>query len=166
MNDLSDLNNITESVINLCIKRNLNIGFAESCTGGLISSVLTSYPGVSAIFKGSVVCYAGEVKTSVLGVPDSCLKSFGEVSVPVARRMATGAREVLNCDWSLSVTGIAGPGGGSPEKPVGTVCFGISGPAFEWSVENIFRDKQRQKIQLDSAKFGLESLKQAILGQL
>src|SRR5690606_2356184 len=113
--------------------------------------------------KGSVVSYAPEVKTRILGVPETVLKVHGEVSRPTARHMAQGARRVLRCDWSLSITGIAGPSGGSADKPVGTVCFAVSGPGFEESwLHNFDSQLTREDIQRQAAIFALDLLRIAI----
>src|SRR5262245_30218944 len=111
--------------------RGETVSFAESCTGGLLSSYLTSLPGVSDVYIGSVVAYSNRVKEDLLGVPFSLLKAVGAVSVPVALRMSGGARSLFRTTWAVSITGIAGPGGGTDQKPVGTVCFGLSGPGIE-----------------------------------
>lgn len=106
------------------------VGFAESCTGGLISAWFTMVPGVSDVFRGSVVAYANELKSQMLDVSPNLLCAVGAVSVEVAREMARGARSRLAVEWSLAVTGVAGPAGGSAEKPVGTVCFALLGPGI------------------------------------
>ena len=97
---------------------------AESCTGGGIGSALTSVPGSSAVYKGGVICYTNWVKEHVLGVASQLLEEFGAVSAPVAQAMAQGARKALEADISLSVTGLAGPGGDEYGNPVGTVFIG------------------------------------------
>jgi nicotinamide-nucleotide amidase len=97
---------------------------AESCTGGWIAKALTDVPGSSAWFLGGIVAYSNTLKQSLLGVPASALAAHGAVSEAVARAMAIGALETLGGDVALAVTGIAGPGGGQPGKPVGTVWFG------------------------------------------
>ena len=150
---------IITQLMELCKTRGQTLGFAESCTGGLISSWLTSYAGVSSIYLGGVVSYAGTVKTNVLGVPQTLLKTHGEVSLPVAQAMAVGARRAIGSTWGLSVTGIAGPGGGSPRKPVGTVCFGASGPGLETAYCQVFpAGGGRQDIQRKAALFAFEYL--------
>lgn len=97
---------------------------AESLTGGGIGAALTAVPGSSAVFKGGVICYTDEIKTHVLGVSSELLRAHGAVSAPVAEAMASGARKLLNSDISVSVTGLAGPGGDAFDNPVGTVYVG------------------------------------------
>ena len=106
--------------------KKLTVGTAESCTAGMISARIADIPGSSDVLLGGVVSYANEVKIKLLGVSEETLRDHGAVSEQCAREMAEGARRALGCDIAVSVTGIAGPGGGTPEKPVGTVCFGIS----------------------------------------
>lgn len=103
--------------------RNMVLGTAESCTGGLASALCTNIPGSSRWFSGSVVAYANHVKTGLLHVDAALLERFGAVSAPVAEAMAVGALPALGADVSLAITGIAGPEGGTHEKPVGTVWF-------------------------------------------
>ena len=104
------------------------VATAESCTGGLIAKRLTDVPGSSAYVTGGVVAYANQAKVSLLGVDPDVIEAHGAVSEPVARQMAAGVRERLGADWGLSATGVAGPGGGTPEKPVGLVWIGLAGP--------------------------------------
>ncbi len=117
-----------EELIALAKEKNITLGTAESCTGGLIAGSLTAVPGSSAVVKGGVVSYSNEIKHQVLAVSLQDLNEHGAVSSPVAQQMAQGACKMLNCDVVVSVTGVAGPGGGTPEKPVGMVWFGISSP--------------------------------------
>jgi len=137
--------------------RHQTIAFAESCTGGLLSAVFTRMPGVSDVFTGSIVAYSYGVKETLLGVPGSMLRSMGAVSLPVARKMAEGAHFALDSTWTLAITGVAGPGGGTPAKPVGTVCFAIRGPGVEKVVQKNFTGTRRE-IQSASAKFALKML--------
>lgn len=117
-----------EHVLELAAQHRLTVGTAESCTGGLVAAELTEVPGSSAVVRGGVVSYAIPVKHEVLGVSSAILDApgVGAVSHECAEQMAVGARRVLGCDVAVSVTGIAGPGGEEPGKPVGTVWFGCS----------------------------------------
>lgn len=121
------MKSIENILVERCTVAGLSIAVAESCTGGLIAHRITNVSGASAVFKGGVVAYANEVKVRVLGVPQDALMAFGAVSEPVALAMAAGVRDILNADFSIAVTGVAGPGGGTAEKPVGTVYIAVSG---------------------------------------
>ena len=118
-------------VLELLRERGLTLATAESCTGGLVASRLTAIPGASDVFLGSVVAYSNSVKAAQLGVPEEMLATFGAVSAETAAAMAEGARERLGADVAVSVTGVAGPGGGTPEKPVGLVFIHAAGPQGE-----------------------------------
>jgi nicotinamide-nucleotide amidase len=120
---------MAEVVGRLLRQRKATLALAESCTGGLIASRLTDVPGSSEYFLLSAVTYANEAKSAVLGVPADTISRSGAVSIETAKAMAKGVRRVAGATYGLSVSGIAGPGGGSPEKPVGTVCIGLAGPA-------------------------------------
>jgi len=110
----------------LLLARGQRVTTAESCTGGGVASAITAIAGSSAWFDLSVVTYSNEAKQRLLGVPPALLQAHGAVSEPVAAAMAEGARVLAASDWALSVTGIAGPGGATPGKPVGMVCFGLA----------------------------------------
>jgi competence/damage-inducible protein CinA-like protein len=126
---------IEELVLALCRARGFTLATAESCTGGLVAERLTRVPGSSDVFLGSIVAYADEVKVSALGVPRELIDEQGAVSAEVAAAMARGARERLGADVGIGVTGIAGPGGGTPEKPVGLVYVAVSGPDAERTID-------------------------------
>jgi competence/damage-inducible protein CinA-like protein len=119
---------VEELVLEACRERGLSLGVAESCTGGLVAARLTSVPGSSDAFKGGIVAYANETKVAQLGVPEQLLARHGAVSAEAAAAMAAGARERLGVDVAVAVTGIAGPGGGTAEKPVGLVYLHAEGP--------------------------------------
>lgn len=117
---------INEMVLAFALKNKFTIAFAESCTGGLISSKMTDLPGSSAVFMGSVVSYANEAKSHLLNVSPKTLEQFGAVSIETATEMAKGALLQFKTDFAVSISGIAGPDGGTPEKPVGTVVIGFA----------------------------------------
>jgi nicotinamide-nucleotide amidase len=119
---------LSAMVLDLCREQGLTLATAESCTGGLVAARLTAIPGSSEVFVGGVVAYSNEVKAGELGVPDVVLDRHGAVSAEAAEAMAAGARERLGADVAVSVTGVAGPGGGTPEKPVGLVFLHAEGP--------------------------------------
>ena len=125
---------VAEVVLGLCRERGLTLATAESCTGGLVAARLTSVPGSSDVFVGGVVAYSNEVKHSKLGVPKETIEAHGAVSEETAAAMAEGARERLGVDVAVSVTGVAGPGGGTEEKPVGLVFLHAVGPEGARSV--------------------------------
>jgi nicotinamide-nucleotide amidase len=110
-------------------RRGQTLAVAESCTGGGLGAVLAAVPGASDVLLGGVIAYANSVKEGLLGVPAALLEAHGAVSDPVAHAMAEGARRATGADWALAITGVAGPGGGSPEKPVGLVHIAVAGPA-------------------------------------
>jgi nicotinamide-nucleotide amidase len=120
-----------ELVLSLLRDRGLTLATAESCTGGLVSARLTDVPGSSAVFVGGIVAYSNEVKATELGVPEEVLREHGAVSAETAAAMARGARERLGAEVAVSVTGVAGPDGGTEEKPVGLVYLHASGPTGE-----------------------------------
>jgi nicotinamide-nucleotide amidase len=117
---------LAAAVIKNFRERGLSLSLAESCTGGMIAAALTGIPGASDIFWGSAVTYINSAKEHILGVSEATLERYGAVSEECAREMAEGSRKIYGADVAMSVTGIAGPGGGSEAKPVGTVWFGFS----------------------------------------
>jgi nicotinamide-nucleotide amidase len=116
---------LAATVLDACRSRHLTIGVAESCTGGLLGARLTAIPGSSDVFQGGVIAYSNAIKSSLLGVPPDLVREHGAVSEPVVRAMASGARVALHVDAALSITGIAGPSGGTAAKPVGTVWIAL-----------------------------------------
>ena len=119
---------LAERLQGVCLGRGLTVAAAESCTGGLIADAITSVAGSSGYFLGSVVSYANSAKAAILGVPEGLLEAHGAVSVQVARAMAVGARERFGADLAVSVTGVAGPDGGTAAKPVGLTYIGLADP--------------------------------------
>lgn len=138
------------------------IATAESCTGGYISHMLTSIPGSSVYFNGSAVTYSNEAKMEVLGVAEASLEAYGAVSEEVAIQMAEGARRIFHTDFAISTTGIAGPDGGTEEKPVGTVWIGVSGPSGSYA-ERFRMGNHRERNIRKSALQGLQMVRKEIL---
>jgi len=148
-----------EGVIgNLLKRKNLTLAVAESCTGGMLGGAITAVPGSSDYFKGGIISYDGEIKENLLGVPRSILINFGQVSEPTARAMAEGVRKMCNSDLSLSITGIAGPAGGSPEKPVGLVYIALADNEQVLVQKHQFHN-DRQAIRLRSVRRALNMLR-------
>ncbi len=139
---------VEEIVLDLCRERGLTLATAESCTGGLVAARLTSIPGASDVFRGAIVAYANDVKEGELGVSEEVLAEYGAVSAEAAAAMAHGARLRLGVDVAVAVTGVAGPDGGTEDKPVGTVFFHAVGPegeeAFTFQVPG-WREAVRQR---------------------
>jgi len=125
-------------------ERGLKLAVAESCTGGLVSHRITNVPGSSDYFVGGVAAYAYEAKVALLGVSWDTLKAYGAVSRETVLEMARGARRALETDLAVSVSGIAGPGGGLPGKPVGTTWIGLAAPDGEWARGFCFQGDRRQ----------------------
>jgi len=129
------------------VDKGLTFGTAESCTGGLIGAAITDVSGASSMFEGGILSYSNAIKMNVLGVANDTLAAHGAVSEETAREMATGARRVLGVDYAVAVTGIAGPGGGTDAKPVGTVCFGLAGPDGVHSKRRLLPFGSRERIR-------------------
>lgn len=153
----ASINPSVEKIVNVLLERGETVAFAESCTGGLLSSQFTAMPGVSKVFYGSVVAYANEAKENFLGVARETLREHGAVSAETALEMAAGAQARFGSTWAVSITGIAGPDGGTKEKPVGTVFIGLVGPQLEQTARKQF-DGNRQDVQKASAQFALDLL--------
>ena len=145
--------------------RNLTLATAESCTGGLIAHRLTNVSGSSAYFLGGVVSYSNDAKQRLLGVPLATLVAYGAVSEPTARAMAQGARAAFHADLALAVTGIAGPGGGTPDKPVGLTYIALAAPDGEW-VERHVWPGDRAAIKAQSAEAALSLAARYVRGEL
>jgi len=122
---MEELYNLATEIGTLLLDRELTLGLAESCTGGLLAAAITEIPGSSRYFNGSIVAYYNKVKKKVLKVPGPCLHKFGAVSAETAAAMARGARKATTAKIGLSITGIAGPSGGTKDKPIGLVYVGL-----------------------------------------
>jgi PncC family amidohydrolase len=155
-----------EGVIGRLLKqRGLRLAVAESCTGGLVSHRITNAPGSSAYYLGSVTAYANAIKERVLHVRRGTLRRYGAVSEQAALEMARGVRRVLRADIGLAVTGVAGPGGGTPEKPVGLVYIALATAAGEWA-ERCMWDGDRWENKARSAEAVLGLLRRYLEGRL
>ncbi|NPA04019.1 MAG: CinA family protein [Epsilonproteobacteria bacterium] len=152
---------VTPSLFEYLIERfsskHKTVTFAESCTGGLLASMLTATPGASEIFDGSVVAYSNEIKQQWLGVKIDTLWAFGAVSEEVVEEMLKGALKKAQADYAIAISGVAGPGGGSDNKPVGTVVVGAGNEERE-IIRTIHLDGDRKYIQYQSAMYGIKLL--------
>ena len=153
-----DIDSLARSVIEAAAARGLMVAAAESCTGGLVAAALTSVAGSSAVVDRGFVTYSNAAKSELLDVPADLIERHGAVSEPVARVMAEGALARSAARLSVAVTGVAGPGGGSPDKPVGLVHFAAAGPAGLIHVERRFGDIGREAVRLDSVRVALALL--------
>ncbi len=142
------------------------LAVAESCTGGALGAALTAVAGSSAVFAGGVIAYSNAVKQQLLGVPEALLVQHGAVSEAVAKAMAEGLRSRLHCDWGIAISGVAGPGGGTVEKPVGMVCLALAGPegCDAW-VQRFGARRGRLAVQQLSVIRALDHLRQRLLSQ-
>ena len=147
----------------LLVARGSTVAVAESCTGGLLGAALTSVPGSSAWFRGGLVCYADDLKSALAGVPGELIRRHGAVSAPVAQALATGARAACNADFGLGVTGVAGPEGGTDEKPVGTVHVALDDGA-EGGGKRLDWPGDRQLIRRRAVATALDLLRRRLLG--
>ena len=152
-------------VIEAARQRGWSIATAESCTGGLIAAALTSVPGSSVSFLGGIVAYDNQAKHDLLNVSETLLRTHGAVSAPVAEAMAVGGREALGADICVSVTGIAGPSGGRPDKPVGTVYFGLATRTRTMTFHEVFTGEDRDGVRTSTVKSALGYLNGVIESQ-
>ena len=151
----NDIEQLAAAVIAAARARGWTIATAESCTGGLVAGALTAVAGSSAVVDRGFVTYSNDAKSEMLGVPAETIEAHGAVSEPVARAMAAGARVTAGVDLAVSITGVAGPGGGSAEKPVGLVHFGCAGAdGVEHEVRR-FGDIGREQVRLESVRVAL-----------
>jgi nicotinamide-nucleotide amidase len=154
---------IEQTIIRLLTERKQTLTVAESCTGGCIAHRLTNVPGASAVLLAGLVTYSNQAKQQFLGVRAETLADHGAVSNTVAKEMAEGARQALGSDFAISVTGIAGPGGGTPDKPVGTVYIGVAGP-FPTVVLRSLNLWERETFKNVTAQQALDLLRRKMLG--
>ena len=143
--------------------RGFRVAIAESCTGGLVTSRLTDVPGASDYVHAGWTVYNNEAKVRLLGVDADTIAQHGAVSEAVAEAMSVQARERANVDYGIGVTGIAGPGGGSEEKPVGTVCLGLAGPDKDVRVRTVRFPGERDRVKFQASQAALDMLRRALL---
>jgi PncC family amidohydrolase len=149
------MNNNAKKIVRILTKKKLNISFAESCTGGLLSSTITSINGSSKVFTLGLVVYSNKSKNSILKIPNIILKRYGAVSEQICSAMVKNLSKISKTNMSLSITGIAGPGGGTKKKPVGLVYIGIKKGNKIYVKKCFFKNKDRSYIQKATVKKSL-----------
>jgi nicotinamide-nucleotide amidase len=153
---------LEEVVVKLLVERNQTVAVAESCTGGLLANRITNVPGASEVFLAGYVCYANQAKVNMLDVDSQLIEKHGAVSEQVARALAEHARACAGSDYALATTGIAGPGGGSPEKPVGTVHIALAA-SCETIAKKLFFPTDRETFKQIATQAALELLRRKLI---
>ncbi|MBA7484153.1 Nicotinamide-nucleotide amidohydrolase PncC [subsurface metagenome] len=156
------MTSLEQELANLLRQQGLTLGVVESATGGLISHRITNVAGSSDYYKGSVTAYSNEAKIKVIGVKKDTIDKYGAVSHQVAEEMAQGGKKILAVDICLADTGIAGPSGATPEKPVGLFYIGLSSPSGTYSQQHIFPGNREQN-KRDAAEAALSWLKEHLI---
>ena len=154
---------LEEVIVKLLTKRNQTLASAESCTGGLIANRITNVPGASRVFLAGYVCYANQAKIDMLNVDPKLIETHGAVNEPVARALAEHARACARSDYALATTGVAGPTGGSPEKPIGTVYVALASGDAETTAKKFFFPTDRETFKQLAAQTALDLLRRRIL---
>jgi nicotinamide-nucleotide amidase len=154
---MKNIRKLTENIIQELTKRKETITFAESCTGGRIAAEFTAVSGASSVLDGSCVTYSNEIKHLWLGVEESILEKFGAVSQQCVSQMLEGVKNLAGSDYAIAVSGVAGPTGGTEEKPVGTVYIGILTPTNKEIFYSLFNGS-RKDVQEQSTVFAIEKL--------
>ncbi|MEN5081845.1 nicotinamide-nucleotide amidohydrolase family protein [Bosea sp. TWI1241] len=157
------IRSLAAELLNISRERGVTVATVESCTGGLVCGALTAIAGSSCMVQGGLVTYSNEAKTTLAGVPQALIAAHGAVSEPVARAMAEGGRARLGSRLAVSITGIAGPGGGSEDKPVGLVYFACAGEGGTLHRERRFGPLSRDEIRERSVLEALDLLREAAL---
>ena len=158
-----DSRNLEEVVVGLLAERQLTLALAESCTGGFLAHRITNVPGASAVFMAGYLTYSNQAKTTMLGVGPQLISEHGAVSEPVARAMAEGARRQAKTSFALATTGIAGPGGGTEEKPVGTVFIALASDGSPTEVKKVFYPDDRETFKQLATQAALEMLRKRLV---
>jgi nicotinamide-nucleotide amidase len=156
------MNNPAEEIINIMREKKLTLGAVESATGGLISHLITNIPGSSDVYQGSIISYSNEIKIKLVGVKSATIRKYGAVSSQVAEEMAAGGRKVLGVDICLADTGIAGPTGATPGKPVGLFYLGLAHKDGTFSQKHLFtgtREANKQQAAQTALEWVREYLK-------
>ncbi len=161
-----DHETLSEVIGRMLVEKGQSLAIAESCTGGYISHLITSVSGSSAYYKGSVTSYSNEIKEQVLGVNKQSLERYGAVSEQVAREMAEGVKRLMKTDYAVATTGIAGPTGGTEEKPVGMVWIAVAGPDKIYTEKFVFVGNHRERNIIRTAQTALQLLRRMVLGEL
>ncbi|MEO5358916.1 MAG: CinA family protein [Nitrospirota bacterium] len=161
--EIEALYTLTQGVVEAAAERSILIATAESCTGGMIAGFITSVPGSSQVFCGGAVTYSNALKEKFLGVSPETLTVYGAVSSQTALEMAAGIKETAAADFGLAVTGIAGPTGDTPGKPVGLVYISLKGPGQTEHVIECRFDGSRDRIRFDSAREAIGLLYDAVM---
>ena len=156
------MDSIEKILVEKLIEKGLKISTAESCTGGMIAAKITAVPGASGCFDAGVVTYSNEQKNKLIGVKKDTLESFGAVSQETALEMCKSVKELVSADIGVSVTGIAGPGGGTPEKPVGTVWIGVCSNRTHKALKFLF-EGNRDEVRSQTAQKALEMVLECII---
>lgn len=152
------ISELSQEIVRLCDERKLKVATAESCTGGMISAAITSVSGSSAVIELGVCSYSNRIKREVLGVSQETLERFSEYSAQCAEEMARGVLELSGSDFAVSTSGVAGPTGGSPENPVGTVYISVYGKSGVSSEKYIFDNNGREYVRAATAEKALNAL--------
>ena len=160
-----DQETLEQVVVRLLTQRHENLAVAESCTGGLLASRITDVPGASEVLDRGVVTYSNRAKEELLGIPSEVIFREGAVSPEVAKLMAQGVKEKSSTDWGIGITGIAGPGGGTPEKPVGLVYLALEGPKVSL-VRELRWNGDRISIKRRTTQAALDLLRRELLKRL
>jgi nicotinamide-nucleotide amidase len=158
---MAQLKDIAREVVDLLLRKKMTLSLAESCTGGMIAAALVDRPGVSAALVEGCVCYSNEAKMRTLGVREETLRQFGAVSAQCALEMVHGMCDYTGSDCAIAVTGIAGPGGGTKDKPVGLVYFGVLAGARERVERRVFQG-DRTQVREQAAACALELMRDLI----
>lgn len=159
---LADIFRLSKTLLVAATEKHITIGVVESCTGGLLGAAITAMPGSSAVFQGGFLTYSNQLKENLVGVSSETLLDYGAVSENTAREMAAGAQSRLNVDLAVSITGIAGPGGGTKHKPVGTVCFGLATRQSVTSETQVFADLSRNRVRDYAVMHAMRRLTEAV----